>query len=141
MKFIAVFVLYLMCVSPAISQTVAGKPWAIRLSWDEADTAVAEQVDNYIVSWFDGSRQTWVKLTDVAPNADRSRLSYATKLEWIKSTLQVGSEICMNVIAQSRDKFSEPSESACGVITSFDEPVELTVSAPTGLTIEFSPTQ
>ena len=112
----------------------------VRVSWP-ANTS-AEGVEKYIVSWFDGSSDQWIKLADVN-HLDDQTLSYVTRLVWIKSTLQANTEICFNVVARKGDELSPASGRACGVIPdrfAIVEVPEVTIielSAPAGVTIEW----
>ena len=99
--------------SAVISQEQVEQEWAIKVTW-KALPAV-QDIDNYVLSWFDGSRQVWVKVADVDPGSGET-VSYITRLAWLKSTLRVGEELCVNVFGQSQGDSGPASPSACGII-------------------------
>ena len=146
-----VFVLWLL-IDSYHNHTQAQEPvdpdWGIELKW--AANPVDENVDNYIVSWFDGSRQAWVKLADVVPDNPTDDLVYTTRIAWIKSTLVTGNDLCFNIVAQHTpsNTLSDASESACVVIVDpappivgiSPDPVEVSAPAkPTVRLLEITP--
>lgn len=114
---------------PAFGQTVEPE-WGVRISWD-ANPAYEEIVE-YQVFWFDGDAGNWIQLAAVDAS---EALKFETRLSWIKSTLQVGNDLCFHIVAKKDDTVSAPSESACQTIEAFTSAVEL--SRPGAPVVEF----
>ena len=102
--------------------------WAVRISWPANPSD--EQVEKYQVSWFDGDIRDFRLLNEVE-HEDNATLTYVTRLSWIKSTLQIGDNICFSLVAQRGDDFSERSENGCiEIIQLGDTVTAIELSAP-----------
>lgn len=85
----------------------------IRISWDA--NKPSDGIESYIVSWRDNDSGQWVALANVA-HADNQTLEYFSRVGWLKNTLKVGDEICIQLIATKAEKRSPPSEITCDII-------------------------
>lgn len=85
--------------------------WGVRITWPA--NPEAEQIDNYSISWQDNNLQTWVKFADVAPTNPTDDLSIEYRLAWLRSSLQVGDEICISIRAHAGELTSPASDRAC----------------------------
>lgn len=135
--FVSFFIIYALiwgCVGRDAQAQVVSPEWAVRISW--SSNPAPEQVEKYIVSWFDGDSQDWIKLADV-DHADDTTLEYVTRLSWIKSTLQVGNDLCFNIAAVKGETIVV-GDSECITIIQLGEEVSLVgVTAPVKPDLEF----
>lgn len=79
---------------------------AMRISWpaNPAD----QGVEWYILSYFDGTRDAWVKLVDTRETSYTASFSDITA-----DGLKIGDNICFNLVAAKGNERSVPSDRTC----------------------------
>ena len=111
-KFAFVFFCTILLASNASAQVVQENLFVV-LSWSK--NPEAQRVDRYRVEWSDGG-QEWVNLGDVATPEGDGRVTFSTRVAWMKNTIGVGMTVCFRTIAFRGSEESPPSANACGTI-------------------------